>query len=96
MMLEKIFDGGFSLEDFARPKDPKYQQLTQSISQLSEQIKGKLSKEDGELLDELLGQVYESQYMEVEHCFKIGFSAGLQLQRESTELLQSLNFEASL
>ena len=93
MMLEKIFDGAFSLEDFARPKDPKYQQLSQSISQLSDQLKGKLSKEGGELLDELLGLVYESQYMEVEHCFKIGFSAGLHLQSESTELLQSLNPE---
>lgn len=94
MILKKIFDGGFALEDFPRPKDPKYQQLTQSIRQLSEQIKEQLSNEDGELLDELLGQVYESQYVEVEQSFKIGFSAGLQLQRESTELLQSLNSEA--
>lgn len=94
MVLDAIFQGTFSVESFSRPKDPEYKELRKSIDELSFRVKDLLGTENSRLLDELLSQVYAAQYMEAEACFKGGFSAGLQLQRESTELLQSLNLEA--
>ena len=82
MILDSIFQGDFSVELFPTPCQSEYQKLNRSIETLSMQIKDLLGREKGEMLDELLNQVYASQYMEAQSCFKIGFAAGVDLQRD--------------
>ena len=91
MVLNSIFQGTFSVESFSRPKDPEYKELTKSIDELSLKVKELLGEKNSGLVDDLLNQVYASQYLEAQACFRGGFAAGMELQKEAaTELLSLL------
>ena len=90
MVLDAIFQGTFSVESFSRPKNPEYKEITKKIEIQIDKIKQTLGPENSHLLDELLNQVYASQYMEAEACFRGGFAAGMELQKEAALELESL------
>ena len=91
MVLDAIFQGTFSVESFSRPKNLEYKEITKKIEIQIDKIKQTLGPENSHLLDELLNQVYASQYMEAQACFRGGFAAGMELQKEAaTELLSLL------
>ena len=87
MILESIFSGDFSVETFSRPEGPEYQKLTKEISALLDTIEQQ-DPQHADVVKELLSKVYDAQYLEAIHMFKIGFAAGMTLQQETTELLQ--------
>ena len=90
MVLDAIFQGTFSVESFSRPKNPEYKEITKKIEVQIENIKKILGPDNSQQLDELLNQVYASQYMEAEACFRGGFAAGMELQKEAALELESL------
>ena len=87
MILEAIFSGDFSIETFSRPEDPEYQKLCKEISDLLDTIEQQ-DPHQAEIVKELLSKVYDAQYLEAIHMFKIGFSAGMTLQQEVGKLLR--------
>ena len=90
MVLDAIFQGTFSVESFSRPKNPEYKEITKKIEVQIGKIKSILGPDNSQLLDELLNPVYASLYMEAEACFRGGFAAGMDLQKEAALELQSL------
>ena len=92
MILESIFSGDFSIETFSRPADPEYQKLTKEISVLLDTIEQQDSQH-AETVKELLSKIYDAQYLEATHMFKIGFTTGLALQQEATEFLKEIHIE---
>ena len=90
MVLDAIFQGAFSVESYSRPKNPEYKEITKNIEIQIDKIKQTLGPDNSQLLDELLNQVYASQYMEAEVCFKGDFAAGMELQKEAELELESL------
>ena len=90
MVLDAIFQGAFSVESFSHPKNPEYKEITKKIEIQIDKLKKTLGPDSSQLLDELLNQVYASQYMEAEACFRGGFAAGMELQKEAALELQSM------
>ena len=93
MLLDSIFKGDFSVDEFSRPKDPEYQEVRHQISTLMDCLEKELSTDHTNLVKELLGKLSEAQYVETCHFFKIGFSAGLLLQQETVEVLDDILIE---
>ena len=92
MILESIFSGDFSIETFSRPADPEYQKLTKEISAILDTIEQQDSQQ-AETVKELLSKVYDAQYLEAIHMFKIGFAAGMTLQKEIHDALVQMHME---
>ena len=90
MILESIFSGDFSIETFSRPADPEYQKLCKEISDLLDAIEQQ-DPQHAETIKELLSKVYDAQYLEAIHMFKIGFAAGMTLQQETCNMLRKIH-----
>ena len=93
MLLDSIFKGDFSIEEFSRPTDPKYQELSKEISMMIDTIESQQNPQQADAVKELLIKVYEAQYIEAGRIFKIGFAAGLTLQQEAAELMREIHIE---
>ena len=92
MILEAIFSGDFSVETFSRPTDPEHHKLTKEISTLLDTIEQQDSRQ-ADIVKELLSKVYDAQYLEAIHMFKIGFAAGMTLQKEIHDALVQMHME---
>ena len=89
MILEAIFRGDLSIDNFSYPTDSEYRQTAATVSSMTGKLKEKLSPEDFALLEQLLNQINATQYLESIACFRTGFAVGVELQRE---IEQELNF----
>ena len=92
MILESIFSGDFSIETFSRPSDPEYQKLCKEISALLDTIEQQ-DPQQADIVKELLSKVYDAQYLEDIHMFKIGFAAGMTVQQEAGDLLKETQMD---
>ena len=91
MIMEAIYKGTFVPVEDVNPKDPRYNSEWEAADKLLEALQEKLSSADNELLKQLLEHSGSAHCMENEEFFKLGLSAGLQLQKEVTDHLQYLN-----
>ena len=90
MILESIFYGNFFPVEHICPNSPEYRKATQSVVTILDQLSQKLSKEDFDTVQDLLSQASTVHCLESEECFKVGFSAGLHLQRETEDALRCM------
>ena len=90
MLLESMFRGNFAPMELVYPDDPEYEKANQKVCELIEQLKNHLMIQDKKVLDDLLKEVYTAQAIESESYFCFAFAAGMQLQREVQEKIQSL------
>ena len=93
MILDSIFNGDFSIEEFSRPQNSEYQELCSEISNIIDGIE-KQDTQHTEIVKNLLSKIYESHYIETCQIFKIGFAAGLTLQQEAYNLLKGIHIDA--
>ena len=92
MILDAIFSGDFSIENFSRPTDPEYQKLCEEISNLMDSLEQQDSQQAA-AIKELLSKVYDAHYLETARIFKLGFAAGLTLQQEAGDLLKDISVD---
>ena len=90
MVLESICRGNFSPPDFMNPNDPEYRERNGEVCSLLKTLQSQLSEAQYRLVDKLVAKIYSAQSIECESYFKLGFSAGLELQREAAECLKCL------
>ena len=90
MILDAIFRGDLSIDNFPYPTEPDYKQAAAKVSAMTAELKQKLSPEDFALLEQLLNQINAAQYLESTACFRTGFAVGLELQREIEQELRFL------
>lgn len=90
MILESIFRGDFSLDQFSYPTSSEYKAVINEISMLSTKLKDNLSPVDYNSVNELLDKIHTAQYMESQSCFMAGLAVGFQLHNEITEELKNI------
>lgn len=90
MILEAIYNGDFYPSETVVPKSEKYQNALRACEKIMDQLAQRLTKEDYDLVETLLDQSSIAQCEESECHFKYGFSAGLLLQQEAEEQVNSV------
>ena len=95
MVLDAIYRGNLSIELLKFPNNPEYKQNQEKVSSMIDALKQNLSEEDRKRLDQLLDQYLISLSIESEACFRAGFSAGLELQREVAKELRDMEISES-
>lgn len=84
MLLEEMYRGNFCPADhFSPAKHTEYREISQKITQLTEQLEQNLSADDKNLLDQLIAQIYTAQCIEQEDIFCYAFACGIVLHDES-------------
>ena len=91
MILEAMYNGEFYPCETVVPTSLEYRKAVQTCAELMDQLSQRLSKEDYALVEELRAQNAIAQCEESESHFKYGFSAGLIVQQEAHEQLQTRN-----
>lgn len=75
-IIHELYNGGIYPFESIVPTDPNYRPLEQKINEEREVLKEKLSKEDGERMDDLSDLYRESStmygYANFSHGFKLG------------------------
>ena len=90
MILEDLWSGRFYPAETVVPTTPKYREVNREISENIERLKAQLSREQFALVEQVLEQITLSHSMELESQFCFGFAAGMQLQREASNLYPCL------
>lgn len=90
MILEAIFNGRFYPAEMVAPKDPKHKELYHQVTQITEELSEKLSKEDMDLVIALRELLFQAQDIELKSQFAFGFAAGMMLQWEASALLRKI------
>ena len=91
MILEAIYNGNFYPSETVVPKSEKYRNALKACEKIMDRLTEKLSKEDYDLVEELQDQASIAQGEENECHFKVGFSAGLLVQREVMEQIKTMS-----
>ena len=91
MILDAIFHGDLSVDNFPYPNAPEYKQAAAKVNTKSMEVKEKLSPEQYALVEQLLSEVYAAQYLEATACFRTGVAVGVELQSEIEQELQFLD-----
>ena len=90
MILEAIFNGEFYPSETVIPKSEKYRNALRACEKIMDQLAERLTKEDYDLVETLLDQSSIAQFEECTCHFKYGFSAGLLVQQETVEQMESM------
>ena len=91
MILEAIYNGNFYPSETVVPKSERYRNALKACEKIMDRLTEKLSKEDYDLVEELQDQASIAQCEENECHFKVGFSAGLLVQREVMEQIKTMS-----
>ena len=91
MILEAIYSGDFYPSETVVPKSEKYRNALKACEKIMNRLAEKLRKEDYNLVEELQDQASIAQGEENECHFKVGFSAGLLVQREVMEQIKTMS-----
>lgn len=90
MIIEAMYNGRFYPSEMVSSKDPKQKELYHQVSQLTQELSEKLSKEDMDSVMALRELLFQAQDIELESQFAFGFAAGMILQWEAHDVLQKL------
>lgn len=88
MILEAICRGNFSPTEDINPDDPEYKKANEDVCNLMKLLRQKLPPEHYAMVEKLMDRDGTMNCLENEAYFKLGLSAGLQIQREAIEQLQ--------
>ena len=91
MILETIYSGDFYPSETAVPKSERYRNALKACEKIMDRLAERLTKEDYDLVEELQDQASIAQCEENECHFKVGFSAGLLVQREVMEQIKTMS-----
>lgn len=91
MILEAIYNGNFYPSETVVPKSEKYRNALKACEKIMDRLAERLTKEDYDLVEELQDQASIAQCEENECHFKVGFSAGLLVQREVMEQIKTMS-----
>ena len=90
MILEAICRGNFTPTEDVYPEDPAYKKANDQVCDLMEELRQKLPPEQYTILEKLMEHDGTMHCLENEAYFKLGLSAGLQIQKEAKEQLKYL------
>lgn len=91
MILDAIYNGEFSLVDKAPPSTAEYKQALARFKQALEVLSQGLTAEQNAQLEEVLSSKNALFSLEEDEQFKVAFSAGVQLERETREISHEFN-----
>jgi len=87
MILDKLFGGEFRPGEMAVPKNERYKELVDEVSNLQVKLRQELSEEQYAEVEKLHDGVSELGSIDAEEYFKYGFSSGVVLMIEIYQLL---------
>ena len=87
MILDKLFGGEFRPGEMAVPKNERYKELVDGVSNLQVKLRQELSEEQYAEVEKLHDGVSELGSIDAEEYFKYGFSSGVVLMIEIYQLL---------
>lgn len=93
MILDAIFNGEFSMAEMAPPKTDEYKEALSRFRQAVDTLKQGLTAEQKEQLDAVLSSKNVLVSLEATEQFKLAFSAGIQLERETREAFKKIDCE---
>lgn len=93
MILDAIYNGEFSLVDKAPPRTAEYKQALARFKQALEVLGQGLTAEQNAQLEEVLSSKNALFSLEEDEQFKLAFSAGIQLERETREAFKKIDCE---
>ena len=91
MILEATYNGNFYPSETVVPKSERYRNALKACEKIMDRLAERLTKEDYDLVEELQDQASIAQCEENECHFKVGFSAGLLVQREVMEQIKTMS-----
>ena len=91
MIMEAIYNGNFYPSETVVPKSERYRNALKACEKIMDRLAERLTKEDYDLVEELQDQASIAQCEENECHFKVGFSAGLLVQREVMEQIKTMS-----
>ena len=86
MILEDLWSGRFYPAETVVPTNPEYREVNREISEKMERLQAQLPQEQFALVEQVMEQTALAHSMELESHFCFGFAAGMQLQREASNL----------
>ncbi len=90
MILEAICRGNFLPTEDIYPEDPGYKKANEDVCNLIKQLRQELPPEHYAMVEKLMDRDGTLNCLENEAYFKLGLSAGLQIQKEAREQLKYL------
>lgn len=91
MILDAIYE--FSLAEMAPPRTDEYKEALSHFRQAVDTLKQGLTSEQQERLEAVLSSKNALVSLEAAEQFKLAFSAGIQLERETREASQKFDYE---
>lgn len=91
MILDAIFE--FSMAEMAPPRTDEYEEELSRFRQAVDTLKQGLTSEQKEQLEAVLSSKNVLVSLEAAEQFKLAFSAGIQLERETREASQKFDYE---
>lgn len=91
MILDAIYE--FSLAEMAPPRTDEYKEALAQYKQAVDVLKQGLTEEQKENLEAVLSSKNVLVSLEAAEQFKLAFSAGIQLERETREVSQKFDYE---
>lgn len=91
MILDAIFE--FSMAEMAPPRTNEYKEALSRFRQAVDVLKQGLTEEQKEQLEAVLSSKNVLVSLEAAEQFKLAFSAGVQLERETREAFKKIDCE---
>lgn len=91
MILDAIYE--FSLAEMAPPRTDEYKEALSRFKEAVNTLKQGLTAEQKEQLDAVLTSKNVLVSLEAAEQFKLAFSAGVQLERETRDAFQKFQYE---
>lgn len=91
MILDAIYE--FSMAEMAPPRTDEYEEAHSRFRQAVDTLKQGLTSEQKEQLEAVLSSKNVLVSLEAAEQFKLAFSAGIQLERETREASQKFDYE---
>lgn len=91
MILDAIYE--FSLAEMAPPRTDEYKEALSRFKEAVNTLKQGLTAEQKEQLDAVLTSTNVLVSLEAAEQFKLAFSAGVQLERETRDAFQKFQYE---
>ncbi|WP_017687528.1 DUF6809 family protein [Paenibacillus sp. PAMC 26794] len=81
-LIEDLFHGNLRLDESIHPEQAGYQEINRQISDLMQDYKTQLTKNEYDALEQLIDLIGQSTSMYVEAAFEQGFRTGGRLMIE--------------
>ena len=93
MILDAIYNGEFSMPEMAPPKTGEYKKGLSRYNEAVAILRQGLTAEQKEQLEAVLSSKNVLVSLEAAEQFKLAFSAGVHLERETREVIDSFESE---